>query len=412
MGSLIIVLVVLVIMSGYFSATETAFSCLNKIRVLNWSNNGNKRAGLVLKIANDYDRLITNVLIGNNIVNILATTIATILFAQVWVNDPSLAATMTTVIMTLVILTFGEILPKTLAKSFPERFAMFSAPIIFLLSYVFYPLSFCFIMLQRLGKKILKTPKDSVTNEELITIINEAESSGGIDKDNSELIRSAVEFDDTPVSKILTPRVDITAIDKSLTMEEIFQVFKKSGFSRLPVYDKSIDNIIGFIHEKDFFFAMHDKKTNILDIIQPVIFTQEQVKVDDLLKQLQKNKSQMSIVLDEFGGTEGLVTMEDCIEELVGEIYDESDNVEEPFQKIDEKTYIVKGNADLDEFFALFKVKIDIGKQIESNTVGGWVCEYLGLLPNKGVVFEYKRMKLEVLEIYRHRIYKLKVTKI
>lgn len=412
MGSLIIVLVVLVVMSGYFSATETAFSCLNKIRVLNWSNNGNKRAGLVLKIANDYDRLITNVLIGNNIVNILATTIATILFAQVWVNDPSLAATMTTVIMTLVILTFGEILPKTLAKSFPERFAMFSAPIIFLLSYVFYPLSFCFIMLQRLGKKILKTPKDSVTNEELITIINEAESSGGIDKDNSELIRSAVEFDDTPVSKILTPRVDITAIDKSLTMEEIFQVFKKSGFSRLPVYDKSIDNIIGFIHEKDFFFAMHDKKTNILDIIQPVIFTQEQVKVDDLLKQLQKNKSQMSIVLDEFGGTEGLVTMEDCIEELVGEIYDESDNVEEPFQKIDEKTYIVKGNADLDEFFALFKVKIDIEKQIESNTVGGWVCEYLGLLPNKGVVFEYKRMKLEVLEIYRHRIYKLKVTKI
>lgn len=399
-------------MSGYFSSTETAFSCLNKIRVMNWANGGNKRAKLVLKIANNYDKLITNVLIGNNIVNILATTIATIIFGQIWYNDQSLAATMTTVIMTLVVLIFGEILPKTMAKCFPEKYAMFSAPIIYGISFVFYPLSLFFLLLQKLVKKIFRMPKESVTNEELITIINEAENTGGIDKENGELIRSAVEFDDVVVGKIFTPRVDITAVEKSMSMDEIFEIFKKSGFSRLPVYDKNIDNIIGFIHEKNFFLAKVENKPNINDIIQPVLFTQEQVKVDDLLKHLQKNKSQIAIVIDEFGGTDGLVTMEDCIEELVGEIYDESDKVEEPIQKIDDKNFIVLGSVELETFFDLFKIKADNLEEIESTTVGGWICEHLGLLPNKGVSFEYQNVKIEVYENVRHRISKVKVTKL
>ncbi len=412
MGSLIIVLIILIIMSGYFSSTETAFSCLNKIRVMNWANGGNKRAKLVLKIANNYDKLITNVLIGNNIVNILATTIATIIFGQIWYNDQSLAATMTTVIMTLVVLIFGEILPKTMAKCFPEKYAMFSAPIIYGISFVFYPLSLFFLLLQKLVKKIFRMPKESVTNEELITIINEAENTGGIDKENGELIRSAVEFDDVVVGKIFTPRVDITAVEKSMSMDEIFEIFKKSGFSRLPVYENNIDNIIGFIHEKNFFLAKVENKPNINDIIQPVLFTQEQVKVDDLLKHLQKNKSQIAIVIDEFGGTDGLVTMEDCIEELVGEIYDESDKVEEPIQKIDDKNFIVLGSVELETFFDLFKIKADNLEEIESTTVGGWICEHLGLLPNKGVSFEYQNVKIEVYENVRHRISKVKVTKL
>ena len=399
-------------MSGYFSSTETAFSCLNKIRVMNWANGGNKRAKLVLKIANNYDKLITNVLIGNNIVNILATTIATIIFGQIWYNDQSLAATMTTVIMTLVVLIFGEILPKTMAKCFPEKYAMFSAPIIYGISFVFYPLSLFFLLLQKLVKKIFRMPKESVTNEELITIINEAENTGGIDKENGELIRSAVEFDDVVVGKIFTPRVDITAVEKSMSMDEIFEIFKKSGFSRLPVYENNIDNIIGFIHEKNFFLAKVENKPNINDIIQPVLFTQEQVKVDDLLKHLQKNKSQIAIVIDEFGGTDGLVTMEDCIEELVGEIYDESDKVEEPIQKIDDKNFIVLGSVELETFFDFFKIKADNLEEIESTTVGGWICEHLGLLPNKGVSFEYQNVKIEVYENVRHRISKVKVTKL
>lgn len=379
---------------------------------MNWANGGNKRAKLVLKIANNYDKLITNVLIGNNIVNILATTIATIIFGQIWYNDQSLAATMTTVIMTLVVLIFGEILPKTMAKCFPEKYAMFSAPIIYGISFVFYPLSLFFLLLQKLVKKIFRMPKESVTNEELITIINEAENTGGIDKENGELIRSAVEFDDVVVGKIFTPRVDITAVEKSMSMDEIFEIFKKSGFSRLPVYENNIDNIIGFIHEKNFFLAKVENKPNINDIIQPVLFTQEQVKVDDLLKHLQKNKSQIAIVIDEFGGTDGLVTMEDCIEELVGEIYDESDKVEEPIQKIDDKNFIVLGSVELETFFDLFKIKADNLEEIESTTVGGWICEHLGLLPNKGVSFEYQNVKIEVYENVRHRISKVKVTKL
>ena len=274
-GLLIVVLVILILLSGYFSATETAFSCLNRARVISWGNNGNKRARLVMKIVGDYDKFITNVLIGNNIVNILATIIATIIFAKIWA-DPSTSALMTTIIMTLSVLTFGEIVPKTLAKMFPEKFAMFSAPIIYTLSFIFYPLAFVFLLFQRLGKKVIKTQPENVTDEEILTVIDEAESTGGFDKENGELIRSAIEFNDVTVGKIITPRVDIIAVEKSMSMEEIFNVFKKTGFSRLPVYEKNIDNIIGFIHEKNFFFALHDKAQNIDNIIQPIVYTQAQ----------------------------------------------------------------------------------------------------------------------------------------
>ena len=409
MDPLVVLLVILIIISGYFSATETAFSCLNRARIISWSNKGDKRASLVLKISNNFDKLITNVLIGNNIVNILATTIATIIFAKIWL-DPSTQATMTTIIMTLAVLTFGEIIPKTLAKMFPERFAKFSAPIIYALSFVFYPLSFIFLLMQKMGKKFIKTPKESVTDEELITIINEAENSGGIDKENGELIRSAVEFNDVTVNKIITPRVDIVAIEKNMSMEDIFSIFKKSGFSRLPVYSQNIDNIIGFIHEKNFFFALHDGQENIDNIIQPIIYTQGQEKVDDLFQLLQRKATHICIVLDEFGGTHGLVTMEDCIEELVGEIYDETDDVEEFFSQISDTEYIINGNTEIEDFFEKFEIKLDKDEEYQSHSLGGFVCEYLGLFPNKGVVFNFHHIKIEVLELSRHRIKNVKVT--
>ena len=409
MVPLVVLLIILILLSGYFSATETAFSCMNKARVHSWANAGNKRARLVMSISEKYDKFITNVLIGNNIVNILATTIATIVFAQIWA-DPSTSAIMTTVIMTLAVLTFGEIIPKTLANMFPEKFAMFSAPIIFVLSFIFYPLALVFLLIQRLGKKVIKKEPESVTDEEIITIINEAETTGGFDKENGELIRSAVEFNDVTVNKIFTPRVDIVAVEKDLPMEEIFKVFKKSGFSRLPVYDKNIDNIIGFIHEKNFFFALHEKATNINEVIQPIVYTQGQEKVDDLFKLMQKKQTHICVVLDEFGGTQGIVTMEDCLEELVGEIYDETDDVEVDFSRQSENEYIVNGNGDLVDFFEKFDIKLDIGEEYTSNSIGGFVCEYLGLLPNKGASFIFKNLKLEILDIYRHRIQNIKVT--
>lgn len=403
--SLVIALIILVIFSGYFSATETAFSTVNKIRLKSWFNKGNKSAGRALNLASDFDRLITNILIGNNIVNILATTLATILFTEIIVDNPSLAATLTTVVMTLVVLTFGEIFPKVLAKRFPEQFAMFSAPIIKFLGYVFYPLSFVYLLLQKIGSKIFKPKKDTVTDEELITIIDEAESEG-FDKENSELIRSAVEFNDVTVDKILTPRVDVVAIEKGFSFEQIFATFKKSGFSRLPVYVDTIDNIIGFIHEKNFFFAMHDKKTNIDDIIQRIHFSQPQVTVDEMLKKMQLSKTHMAVVLDEFGGTMGIVTLEDCLEQLVGEIYDETDEIEESWKSLGDKTYLVNGNAELSETFEHFKKKVP---EAESTTIGGWVCEYLGYLPKKDFTFEYEKMVFTVVEISKHRIKNLKI---
>lgn len=405
--SLIIVLVILVIFSGYFSATETAFSSVNKVRLKSWANKGNKKAERALNLANDFDRLITNILIGNNIVNILATTLATILFTKLIVSNPSLAATVTTVVMTLVVLTFGEIIPKVLAKKFPEKFAMFSAPIIKFLGYVFYPLSFIFLLLQRLGNKILKTKKDTITDEELITIVDEAENTGGLDKENSELIRSAVEFNDLSVDKILTPRVDVVAVEKSWSIDEIFQAFKSSGFSRLPVYVDTIDNIVGFIHEKNFFFAMYDKKTNIDDIIQHVHYSQPQVTVDEMLKKMQLSKTHLAVVLDEFGGTMGIVTLEDCVEQLVGEIYDETDVVEEVCTAVGDKVFLVNGNAELSEIFEYFKKPVP---KAESTTIGGWVCEYLGYLPKKDFSFEFNKMLFTVVEISKHRIKNLKVT--
>lgn len=407
-GLLIVVLIILVLMSGYFSATETAFSCLNRARVISWGNNGNKRARLVMRIVGDYDKFITNVLIGNNIVNILATTIATIIFATIW-TDPSTSALMTTIIMTLAVLTFGEIVPKTLAKMFPEKFAMFSAPIIYTLSFIFYPLAFVFLLFQRLGKKVIKAQPENVTDEEIITVIDEAESTGGFDKENGELIRSAIEFNDVTVGKIITPRVDIIAVEKNMSMEDIFNVFKKTGFSRLPVYEKNIDNIIGFIHEKNFFFALHDKAQNIDNIIQPIVYAQEQEKVDDLFKLMQKKQTHICVVLDEFGGTQGIVTVEDCLEELVGEIYDETDDVENDFKKQNDNEYIVNGNGDLKDFFEKFEITLDEDEEYTSNSIGGFICEYLGLLPNKGASFIFKNLKLEILDMYRHRIKNIRV---
>lgn len=405
--SLVFALIILVLFSAYFSATETAFSCLNKIRLKSWANNNNKKAKRVLKLSENYDKLITNILIGNNIVNITATTIATVLFAKLIANG-DISNLISTIVMTLTVLTFGEIIPKTLAKKFPERFALVSAPIIQFISIILYPLAIIFLLMQRLLEKMFKTDTTSVTSDELITIIDEAESGGGIDAEDSELLRSAVEFNDVNVAEVLTPRVDIVGIEKNEKMENILEVFRSSGFSRLPVYDETIDKIIGFIHEKDFFFALHDGVQNVQGIMQNIHITTPQVKIDELLKSMQKDKSHMAVVIDEFGGTEGIVTLEDLIEELVGEIYDESDEVIEMFKKIDEHTYTVNGNADLNEVFELFGYTPK--DEFDSNSFGGWICEMLGELPKEKTTFKYEYFTIEVLKIVERRIITANIT--
>ena len=310
---ILIALVVLVILSGFFSSTETAYSCANRIKLRSLASNGNKRAKQVLDLAEtNYDKLISTILIGNNIVNIVATTLATILFGLIFKNDPSTANIVSTVVMTVSILIFGEITPKLIAKSFPEKMAMTFYPIIKFVYYLLYILNLVFSGWKWLISKIFRFKDDNIVTEaEIMTIVEEAEEDGTLKEEETELIRSVIEFDDLEVGDILVPRVNIVAVDISSSMDDIRKVFAKEGYSRIPVYKDSIDTIIGTIHEKDFFNAYLNGKKGIDGIMQNAFYTTEHAKISDLLKQLQIKKVHIAVVLDEYGGTLGLLTMED-----------------------------------------------------------------------------------------------------
>ena len=333
----LIIIVICIVFSAYFSATETALSTFNRIRIKNLAEKGNRRAARVLKLSEDYDTLITTILIGNNIVNILATSLGTLLFVDL-LNDQNLGATVSTVVLTLALLIFGEISPKTIAKRNPEAFALFAAPLISLLKIIFFPLSLIFKGWQKLLGLMFKSKSDDgITEEELISIIEEAEEDGDINEDEGTLIKSAIEFNDLEVGDIFTPRIEITAISRSATKEEITRVFSESGYSRLPVYEGDIDNVVGILYYKDFFNASNKRGVELSSILKPVIYVAKTQKIGDLLKELQNKQKHLAIVLDEFGSTAGLVTLEDIIEEIVGDIWDEHDEKIEEYQKSGEK---------------------------------------------------------------------------
>ena len=396
----IAIIVICIIFSAYFSATETAFSTFNKIRIKNLAEKGNKKASLVMKLSDNYDTLISTILIGNNIVNILASSLATLLFVDL-LKDGSLkdfASTISTAVLTIVILTFGEISPKTVAKKLPETFVMFSAPLINLLVYLLFPLSFVFKQLQNLLSKIFKEKEDAgITEEELISIIEEAEEEGDIDKEESTLIKSAIEFKELEVSDIFTPRIDITAISKDASKEEIKTLFTESGYSRLPIYENDLDNVIGILYYKDFYTV--DFK-EIDEIMKPVIYVAKSQKVNDLLKELQDKQLHLAVVMDEFGSTAGIVTLEDILEEIVGEIWDEHDEKIIEIQEIAEKEYIVSGKANVSKFFDA----LEINEEPEAQTVNGWVMTALGKIPQENDTFESSGLQVKVLKMDGKRI--------
>lgn len=406
---ILIALVVLVILSGFFSSTETAYSCANRIKLRSLSSSGNKRAKQVLDLAEtNYDRLISTILIGNNIVNIVATTLATIFFASI-IPVSSTANVVSTVVMTLAILIFGEITPKLIAKTYPEKMAMAFYPLIKGFYYILFILNLFFAGWKWLISKIFRFKDDSVVTEaEIMTIVEEAEEDGTLKEEETELIRSVIEFDDLEVGDILVPRVNIVAIDVCSSMDDIRKVFSKEGYSRIPVYKDSIDTIIGTIHEKDFFNAYLAGKKGIDGIMQNAFYTTEHAKISDLLKQLQKKKLHIAVVLDEYGGTLGLITMEDILEELVGEIYDEHDEIINYFKDIDEQTCIVDGNAPIEEVFEKFSLKED--ESLDANTVSGFVIEQLGIIPHAGYQFEYQNLSIEVLKSTVKRVLQVKLT--
>ena len=400
---IIVALVLLVIASAYFSATETAFSSLNKIRLRNMADDGNRKAEATLRLAEDFDRLLSTLLVGNNIVNITAATLGTLFFTKL---SPEYGATISTVVLTLVILTFGEISPKTIAKEHAEAWAMASTPFLRVLSTVLRPLTILFSLLQKgIGKLFHASGDRGITEDELITMVSTAEDEGGLDQNESRLIRSAIEFGDMEVEEILTPRVDIVSISDQASAKELDELISSNRFSRIPVWHESIDTIIGMIHEKDFHEAELGDNDSWKHLISPVIYVTTTSPVADLLYEMQRRKMHMSVVVDEYGGTEGLVTLEDILEELVGEIWDEHDEVVERIRKQEDGSYLISCSASIDDVFQLFDLRMDD----DMTTLSAWVIDSLGHIPKIGDQFTYENLQVTVTKLQRMRVLEIRV---
>lgn len=396
--TMIFVLAALIGMSAYFSATETAFSTCNRIRLKNLANNGNKRAAEVIALSENYDRLLSTILIGNNIVNISSASLATVIFVEYFGNA---GVTLSTVVMTILVLIFGEISPKSLAKEAPESFSMFAVPVLKVCIWILGPVNVLFMMWKRLLSKLFQTSEGrGMTEEELITMVEEAEQDGGIGQQESELIRSAIEFNDLDVTDVLTPRIHIEAISKDEDRDKIRQVFADTGYSRLPVYEESIDNVVGVLNEKDFFNLVYHNGSKVSEIVKPIIFAAPSMKISKLLKQLQINQTHMAVITDEYGGTMGIVTLEDILEELVGEIWDEHDQIVHDFVKISETEYEIDCGANLDKMLRLFHIH----ETFDMTTVSGWVTEQLGRIPVEGDRFCYGNLEILVLKTEHRRV--------
>ena len=393
----IFAMVVCVAMSAYFSATETAFSSLNKTRLKMLADNGNKRAALALRLSENYDKLISTILIGNNIVNIMVASIGTLLFVDIYGD---IGATVSTAVVTIVVLIFGEITPKSIAKDAPERFALFSAPFIRLWIWVLTPLNFLFSKWKKFVSRFFKTDdSEKMSHEELLLFMEDVEQDGSIDKNEGELLRNALEFRELTAAEILTHRIELEAVNVNESHEEIARAFTQSRFSRLLVYRDTIDQVIGVLHQKDFYINGKMTDQPITEIMTEPVFVYQHTKIRDILKTLQHQKAHIAVVVDDFGGTLGIVTMEDILEELVGEIWDEHDEVEEDFEKLGESTYRVDCSVSLEDFMEFFDMKLES----DSVSVGGWVMEQLNRVPVKGDSFHVQHLEVTVSEVSAHR---------
>ena len=402
---LIVILIVLIACSAYFSATETAFSSVNKIKLKHIANKGNKRAQQVLDVLENYNRFLTTILIGNNIVNITTATISVVVFTSFFVQN---GATISSIVMTVIILIFGEITPKTFAKQHNEEFAMATVSILKLVMLILKPLTILFSLWERVVAYFFKTKEESaLTGEELITMIEEVEKDGSINASEGELIISAIEFNDAEVQDIFTPRVDVISVDVDWDVERIEDVFLNHPHSRLPIYEGNIDHIIGFIHERDLHKLAKTKVGTIKDIIQAPIRVTESMKISELLKVIQHNKTHLAIVIDEYGGTAGIVTLEDIIEELVGDIWDEHDEVFVDIEQISETTYLIDGSAYVEDVFE--RLAVDNDTEFDANTMSGWISEFLARIPEANELVHFKNLVMTILDADDKKVNQLKI---
>ncbi|MBQ8295217.1 MAG: HlyC/CorC family transporter [Clostridia bacterium] len=403
-----IIICVLLLLSAFFSGTETAYSCANAIKLKSMMSLGKKNAKAVHAFATEkYDKLVTAILVGNNIVNLSASALGTTLFA-ILLNNASYSDVVSTAVLTVAVLIVGEITPKYLASVYPEKFCFISYPLMQVFYWILIPLCKIFDGFKWLLTKIFKLKKDeTVTDEELMSLVDEAEESGTLKEDESELLRSALEFDDLKVEDILVPRVSVSAVEENCTMDEVCDMFEKTGFSRLPVYRDTIDNVIGLIHQRDFFVGYVIGEKKFSHLVQDIVFTAEHMRISALLKQLQKQKVHMAAVLDEYGGLLGIVTLEDILEELVGEIWDEHDEEEVLFGKIDEGEYWVDAKCSLYDFLKLYDLESE-DEEYESNTVGGWVTEKTDSIPEIGTTFVFENVEVKVVKATKQKVLKIR----
>ena len=400
-------LVILVGFSAFFSASETAFSSLNQIRLKSRAEDGDSSAARVLAMAEQYDKLLSTILIGNNIVNIAAASLGTILFTQMLGAERG--ATVSTIVLTIIVLIFGEVTPKSLAKEMPEKVATAVSPFLVLLMALMTPLTWLFTQWKKLlGHFVHSGEADTITEGELMTMVSEAENDGELTDRESELIRSAIEFDDVEVEEILTPRVDVVAVEDDIPLEELAQTFAESGYSRLPVYHGTIDNIIGVVHEKDFYIARLKKATKIDDLVVPTLYTTGSTQISQLLRTLREQHHHLAVVVDEYGGTEGIITLEDILEELVGEIWDEHDEVTEDFRKQSDGSWLVSGSASVDDLYE--ELDLPEEEDIDSNTVNGLVQEKTCHLPKVGDRFTLGEYDGVVTRTAKRRVTEVRLT--
>ena len=401
-------LILCIVLSAFFSASETAFSASNKVKLKTVEGARKERAQLALSLLEKYDSLLTTVLIGNNIVNIAGAAIATVLFTtRILPGREELAATVASAVMTVLVLFLGEVGPKTLAKQQPEKFAMAVSPVMRVLVVVLKPLDSLFFLWRKLLSRLVKPePEETQIEDELKTMIDEAQTEGDIEEDEGELIRSAIDFNEQKAADIMTPRVDVTALEDTATIEEAAELFRVTWYSRIPVYHEDLDHIVGILHEKDYYKMTHEGCREITAIMKEPVFAPASLSIGNLLNQFRTAKTHLVILLDEYGGTEGIVTMEDVLEELVGEIYDEHDEVNEEVVRTEDGTLIVDGSMQLEELLE----KYEIPDTYETDTVGGWAAEMLEKVPEPGDSFALGGHLFQVTEMDGFRVTRVQIT--
>lgn len=364
----------------------------------NLATNGNKRASLVLRLADDYDRTLSTILVGNNIVNIASASLATVFFVGLLGGQ---GVTVSTIVTTIIVLIFGEITPKSLAKESPEKFALVAAPLLYGLAILLTPVNYFFSVWKKLISLVFKTSNSAnITEEELLILVDEAEKEGSIESDDAELIENSFHFNDSRVVDILTPRVDIEALAIDFTLDQVAKAFIETGYTRMPVYKESLDDIVGVVHLHDLFAAYHTKEYALENIMMPVEFIAPGININQLLRILQQKKTHMAVVVDEYGGTLGIVTMEDILEELVGEIWDEHDEIQEEIRMLADGRYLILGDTDIQDVFDLFNIK----SNTQCLTLNGWITEILGRFPHQNEIIKYDDIEIQIAKLDGKRV--------